>query len=181
MKVVPIYEFYCSPCHTIFSFFASRPEPNRKPSCPRCGQPELERRPSRFATRRSRPEGEGPTSEGETEFDPFAQLDEATMERAMDQLVAEFGDLEGEGPEEPQALARFLRRFTQLTGLEAGPKLEHLLERLERGEDPEALENEFGEEGEGDEDLAELFRSRKEAVLRRLRKPRTDETLYFFD
>ncbi len=178
---MPIYEFYCSSCHTIYNFFSARPDPIRKPACPKCRQPELERRPSRFATRRIRPAEGATDAEFESRDDPFAQLDDATMERAMEQLGAEFGDFEGEGPEEPQALARFLRRFTQLTGLEAGPKLEDLLERLERGEDPEALESEFDDDDDDNEDLAELFRTRKEGILHRLRRPRTDETLYFFD
>lgn len=177
---MPIYEFYCGPCHTIFSFFSPRPDPERRPACPRCGRPDLERKPSRFATRRSRPEL-ADTGEGQDAADPFARLDDATVERAMEQLGAEFGEFDQEGPEEPQALARFLRRFTQLTGLETGPKLDHILERLEQGEDPDALEGEFGDGDEGDEDLADLFRQRKQVALLRLRRPRADETLYFFD
>lgn len=172
---MPIYEHYCPDCHTVYSFFSARIAPDAHPACPRCGRPDLARRPSRFATLRAR----GPEAEGEGgEDDLFAGLDESRLETAMEQLAGELGDLEGEGPQDPRQVSRFLRRFTELTGLEAGPKMRDLLERLDRGEDPDALEEEMGG-GEGDEDFAELFRLKPAALARRLRRPKVDETLYF--
>lgn len=170
---MPIYEFYCPDCHTVYSFFSSRIAPEASPDCPRCARPALGRRPSRFATPRGRTEE--PAAGGD---DLFAGLDETRLEAAMEQLAGEVGDLEGEGPQDPRQVSRFLRRFSDLTGLEAGPKMRDLLERLDRGEDPDALEAEMGG-GEGDDDLAELFRLKPAALARRLRRPKIDETLYF--
>ncbi len=76
-------------------------------------------------------------------------------------------------------MSRMLRRFTEVTGLEAGPKLQDLLSRLDRGEDPDALESEFGGGEEGDEDLAELFAIKKKMLGGRASRPRVDETLHF--
>lgn len=170
---MPIYEFYCPDCNTLYSFFSARIAPEAAPACPRCARPALERRPSRFATPRRGAEN----PEGESD-DLFAGLDESRLEGAMEQLAGEIGDLDSEGPQDPRQVSRFLRRFADLTGLEAGPKLKEMLERLDRGDDPDALEAEMGG-GEGDEDLGELFKLKSAALARRRRRPKVDETLYF--
>ncbi len=46
---MPVYEFYCSECHAIFNFLAKRAGTDKKPSCPRCNFPELEKQVSAFA------------------------------------------------------------------------------------------------------------------------------------
>lgn len=174
---MPIYEFYCSACHTVFSFFSARVAPEVRPACPRCGRPDLDRRPSRFATLK-RPAGAG-QDEAVDPDDPFSSLDEGRLEGAMEQLAGELDGMDGEGPQDPQAVSRFLRRFTELTGLEAGPKMQEMLARLDRGENPDDLEADFGGDEDGDEDLSELFRLKPAALARRLRRPEVDETLYF--
>jgi putative FmdB family regulatory protein len=35
---MPIYEFYCPDCHTVFSFFSSRIDTAVRPACPQCGK-----------------------------------------------------------------------------------------------------------------------------------------------
>lgn len=170
---MPIYEFYCADCHTLFSFFSASVGTDRRPACPRCGRAELPRRPSSFATlKRS-----GDDDELDAD-DPFADLDDERMEKAMEALGSELDGLEGDDEPDPRQMSRMLRRFSEVTGLEAGPRLREMLERLDRGEDPEALEAEF-EGDEGDDDLSELFQIRKKALARRARRPRVDDTLHF--
>ena len=172
---MPIYEFYCPDCHTVFSFFSATVDTAARPACPRCRRPELGRRPSRFATLRS-----GATGEAEPDADdPFAGIDDERMERAFEALSGEFEALDGAEEPDPRQLSRLLRRFTDLTGLEAGPKLRDVLDRLERGEDPDALEAEMGAGDEGDENLAEFFRLKKQMLGRHSKDPRIDETLHF--
>ncbi|HVS12550.1 MAG TPA: FmdB family zinc ribbon protein [Thermoanaerobaculia bacterium] len=165
---MPIYEFYCPDCHALYSFFAGSPRARRKPECPDCGRPGLERRPSTFAMIRP---GDG---ESEDEDDPFAGIDEERLEGAMDGLaheVEQMGD-----SEDPRALGRFFRRFGEMTGLELGPKMEDVIRRMEAGEDPDALEDEMG--GAEEDSLDELFRL-KRSMMRRARRPRVDPTLHF--
>src|SRR5512145_1150123 len=58
---MPVYEFYCAECHTIFNFLSRRVNTEKRPDCPRCGRPELERQVSSFAVSKGRPEaGEDP-------------------------------------------------------------------------------------------------------------------------
>jgi len=171
---MPIYEFYCPDCHTLFSFFSTRVDTTARPACPRCGRAELGRRPSRFATLRAA----GAEPEGADADDPLAGIDDARLERAMEELAGDLGGLDDEGPQDPRTVSRFLRRFSELTGLEAGPRMEEMLARLDRGEDPDSLEEELGG-GEGDDDLADFFKLKPAALARRLRRPKVDETLYF--
>lgn len=178
---MPIYEFYCADCHTVFSFFSARVAPDARPSCPRCGRPELPRRPSRFATLSARGAGEDEGTGG-IEDQLFGQVDEERLERAFEAMASEFEGLEsgGEGAEpDPRQMSRALRRFTDLTGLEAGPRMREMLDRLERGEDPEALEADLGTGEDGDDDLAEFFQLRSKLAAARSRRPKVDETLYF--
>ena len=164
---MPIYEFYCSHCHTLFNFFASTIDTQSTPACPRCKRPGLERRPARFAMLKHG---------GEEEPDPFAGLDD---ERLCCFLVfflvvlAQIGD-----DEDPRKLAGLFRRFSESAGLEPGPRMEDMMARLEAGEDLDQLENELEGELEGDDALEEFFRFRKKS-RQVARRPRVDDNLYF--
>jgi putative FmdB family regulatory protein len=164
---MPIYEFYCSDCHTLFNFFSPVIDTESRPSCPRCNRPGLERRPARFATLKH---------QGEEEPDPFGQLDESKLEGFMDSMMEEMGDLDEN--EDPRQLASIFRRFGEASGLEFGPKMEEFMSRLEAGEDPEHLEEEMEGELDDEDALAELFRL-KQSGWRANRRPQVDETLYF--
>ena len=174
---MPIYEFYCSACHMLFNFFSAKIDTAARPACPRCGRPELERRPARFATLK-RGAADAEAAGGGDEDNPFPGLDEERLERAMESMS---GDLEGIGEDEdPRQMARFFRRFGEAAGMRLGPRLEEMLRRLDKGEDLEALEDEMGGTGEGDEgELDEWFQLKETAKRLRSRKPKLDETLYF--
>lgn len=171
---MPIYEFYCPDCHTLFSFFSPRIDTAAAPDCPRCGRADLGRKPSRFATLKHR---------GDQAPDPLADLDDARLEGAMNTLMHE---LDGaEESDDPRAMGALVRRFSELTGLTLGERMEDMVRRLEAGEDPDQLEQEMGDggaegDGEGADDgaLDELFQLRKALQGRRAR-PRVDDQLYF--
>jgi putative FmdB family regulatory protein len=186
---VPIYEFYCESCNTVFSFFSSRIDTAARPACPRCGRPELPRKPSRFAGISRRAEGAGESGDLEGD-DPLAGLDEDRMAGAMESLAAEMEGLDESAEKDPRQMMRFLERFQQATGLAAGPKMEEMMARLAEGADVDELEASFGggpgEEdpdgegpaGGGEDDFADFFRKKKEPGAGR-RRPRVDDTLYF--
>lgn len=174
---MPIYEFYCSACHMLFNFFSARIDTASRPACPRCGRPELERRPARFATLKRTGSSDADADDGE-EDNPFPGLDEERLERAMESMA---GEMEGIGEDEdPRQMARFFRRFGDVAGMRLGPRMEEMLRRLEKGEDMEALEEEMGDVEEGAEgELDEWFQLKETAKRLRQRRPRLDETLYF--
>jgi putative FmdB family regulatory protein len=166
---MPIYEFYCEACHSIFNFFVASSDLPAHPACPRCGRGDLPRRPSSFATLRRREAAD------EEEHSPLDDLDESRMGGAMETLMREMGELDDDAG--PRQVGAFFRRFGDLAGLELGPRMEDALSRLEAGEDLEQLEAELGDVG-GEESLDDLFRI-KRAVERRRRRPRVDPELYF--
>ena len=112
------------------------------------------------------------------------------MAGVMDSLAAEMEGMDDSAQQDPKQLARFLARFQEATGLEAGPKMEEMLARLKEGADMDELEAEMGGAGpegggpydgegggEGD-DFSDFFRAKRAATARR-KAPRVDETLHF--
>ena len=47
--------------------------------------------------------------------------------------------------EDPRAMARWMRKMSEETGESMGPEFDEVLQRLERGEDPEKIEEEMGD------------------------------------
>ncbi len=162
---MPIYEFYCGDCHTIYSFFTRTVNTNKKPGCPKCGLPELERKLSGFATLR-KSKGHGDTA------DDDLPIDESKMETAMNLLASE---AEGMNENDPKAAAKMMRKFGDLTGMQYGEQMEKALSRLESGEDPESVEQEMGDLLEND-DMPFEFKGKKLSFKQR--EPKRDETVY---
>ncbi len=166
---MPIYEFYCSHCHMVFNFFARRPDTTKRPACPKCQRPKLQRRLSRFAISKGRAEP--------GEDDLPADMDEAAMEAAMSELMNE---AEGINEDDPRQMASMMRKLFEKTGMQPGESMEEAMRRLEAGEDPDKLDEEMGDLLEDDDSLfggAAKGRSLGN-VARKLRPPTVDETLY---
>lgn len=171
---MPIYEFYCGDCHTVFSFLSRTVNTAKRPDCPRCGRLKLERRVSRFAI--SKGQSKPPESD-----QPMPDLDESKMEQAMEQLA---GEAEGMDEDDPRQMARMMRKLYDGAGLPVNEKMEEAMRRLESGEDPEKIEEEMGDILDEDDPL---FGGAGESggvagglrgLSRKLRPPNVDETLY---
>lgn len=165
---MPVYEFYCGDCHAIFNFLSRTVNTTKRPTCPRCGRPELERQVSRFAISRNRPES-----------DPDglpAGLDEAKLEQAMMALA---GDMEDIDENDPRAMAHFMSKFSEMTGMPLGDAAHEAMRRLQAGEDPELVEAELGDVfGDGDI-LDGLFgKARLTQLKHHFAPPEHDDTLY---
>ena len=106
---MPIYEYECRGCNRRVSLLIRSLASAEAPRCPRCGSVELSRLMSRFATPKS---------------------EEARLEAAAD--PSQFGDLD---ENDPQAVARFVKRMGEATGEDLGDDL------------GEAMEAAAGEEG----------------------------------
>lgn len=161
---MPIYEFYCRKCNTIYNFFAKSVNTDKIPKCPKCKRTSLTRQMSVFATI---------TGGGreDVENDPLTGMDESKMEKAMMQFAAE---AEKMGEDDPRAAADLMRKFSDVTGMRLGDGFQEALRRLEAGEDPDKIDEEMGDL------LAEEnpFGEKKTAKTRARQKPRRDETFY---
>lgn len=161
---MPIYEFYCHDCHTIFNFYSKTINTRKRPKCPKCRTRVLERQMSAFAfTGRAREEGD---------MDDLP-VDEGKMERAMQMLA---GEAEHIDENDPKQAANLMRKLTSMTGLELGSGMEEALRRMENGEDPEQIEAEMGDMLENEDPFQVADKKGPRSVLRSA--PRRDDTLY---
>ncbi|MBT0666066.1 zinc ribbon domain-containing protein [Geobacter pelophilus] len=167
---MPVYEFYCSACHTIFNFLAKTADAERKPACPKCRKPELERKVSHFAISSGRKDE---SSGGE-----IPEIDEAKLEKALMGMASEF---DGADENDPRQMAKMMRRLSEATGMNLGGGFEEAIRRLESGEDPEVVEAEMGDVLD-DSNIENLFaKDGLKGLKRRYTPPAHDETLYRFD
>ncbi len=160
---MPIYEFYCQDCHTIFNFFSLKVNTEKMPMCPKCQKRKLDRQMSSFAVLR------GATEENDLDM---PDIDESKLEKAMGMLAK---GAENMDEEDPRQAANLMRQLSDMTGLNLGSGMEEALKRMEAGEDPEKIEQEMG-------DLLEEeppFESGSKRGARSKRgAPFKDETLY---
>lgn len=120
---MPIYEYECRGCSRSVSLLVRSLASRQAPRCPRCGSAELSRLMSRFATPKS---------------------EDARLEAAAD--PSQYGDLD---ENDPQAVARFVRRMGDEMGEDLGDDLGAAMEEAS-GEEGGIEESGFGGAGEGD-------------------------------
>lgn len=164
---MPIYEFYCKNCHTIYNFLSRTVNTEKIPDCPTCQSIKLQRKVSLFATISNRKD------DGEADAD-MPPIDEVQMEKAMGMLAQEAERMD---EDDPRQAAMLMRKLSDATGLAMGPAMEEALSRMERGEDPDKIEEEMGDLLEGEEPF---LLQEKGRGLKGYRKPppNVDDTLY---
>ncbi len=77
--------------------------------------------------------------------------------------------------DDPRQAAAMMRKLSEATGLALKPEMKEALERMERGEDPEKIEEEMGALLDSDDPFSLEEISRKKSSQS---TPRIDETLY---
>jgi putative FmdB family regulatory protein len=164
---MPIYEFYCENCHTVFNFFSQRVNTEKRPDCPKCDRSRLERQVSVFSVSRNR---------AEQGSDPFAEVDESRLEQAIMSMA---GELEGLDRDNPQLAARAMRKVMDQAGIELGDGGEEAIGRLEAGDDPDEIEATLGNSFDDDANpFSVKSRNMLGAIRRKYLAPKTDPALY---
>lgn len=133
---MPIYEFLCERCNTVFSFHSFRVNTEKIPQCPRCSGKDMHRVPSRFGIASSPDAGGGPMEDGGPD------IDDPRVEREMMRLVSE---MEGMDENDPRQMAKVVRKMAEISGEAVTPAMEEMIRRLEAGEDPEQVEEDLGD------------------------------------
>ena len=162
---MPIYEFYCSECNTIFNFFSRKVNTEKSPSCPKCKKDTLQRKASLFATTSSKSESDDPIDN--------LPIDESKMGDAMQKLM---GEAEKINEDDPRQAAKLMQKFTDMTGLKFKDNLQEALGRMEAGEDPEQIEAQMGDMM-GDDEMPFELPGKKGGTASRI-PPKHDDTLY---
>jgi putative FmdB family regulatory protein len=120
---MPIYEYRCEQCKRRNAFNVRGFNPPEAPTCQFCGHAPLKRIFSRVAVMKS---------------------EESRLEALSD--PTSFG---GVDENDPKSMARFMRKMAGEMGDEAGeampPEFDEVVDRLEAGESPEAIEQTMGD------------------------------------
>jgi hypothetical protein len=185
---MPIYEFYCEKNHTVYQFYAKTLAQGKLiPKCPDNPRWPLKRIVSQFSFigRAQEPKDDADSIAGD---DP---AEDARLEAAMNAMEKEFDSVD---ENDPKAMARMMRRMSELTGEKIDGEMEEVVRKLEEGVDPESLDDALGLDGgeDGEDGFASLGggaksgEGRKEARMRwKLRRamtpPRRDPKLYDYD
>lgn len=170
---MPIYEFYCRPCHTVYSFLSRRMQVPGHATCPKCGCKELEKKVSRFAISKGLVEN---AASGDA--DPFANLDESKLEELMSEMAPSMQD--DSSQEDPKQMARLMKRMFELSGSEPNGAMLEAMKRMEAGEDPDAIDDDLGAAiDEQTDPFSPASSTSKRSSLRRIfQAPNIDPELY---
>lgn len=147
---MPIYEYYCPDNHTIYQFYAKTlAQGQTVPRCPDNPKFRMRKLVSAFAITSAgkKDEAEKPAA-GPEAGDP---AEDARMEAAMNAMEGEFANVD---ENDPKAMARMMRRMSELTGEKIEGEMEEVVRKLEEGADPDSLEEQLGggEEADGMDD-----------------------------
>jgi len=74
----------------------------------------------------------------------------------MDSL-SDPGDWDSVDEDDPQAMARMMRRMGQEMGEDLPPEFDEVVDRMEAGEDPDEIEKDFPDLGAGASGMGEDF------------------------
>ena len=165
---MPVYEFSCPDCYTIFNFFSRRVNTAKRPHCLRCGRPELARQVSRFAVSKGRQEAEGD--------DTMPDMDASRLERAMQALASE---AEGLDEQDPRQAARLMHKLSEAMGTHLGSGMEDVIRRMEAGEDPEQIETDMSDLLDAEDPFGGVETKQGGKPVRPSSpRPQVDQTLY---
>jgi putative FmdB family regulatory protein len=169
---MPIYEFYCPHCNTIYNFLSRSINTEKVPACPTCLKESLTRKISLFATVTHKGSGDNENSAGNDSAN--LPIDESRITKAMESLSAEAEHITDD---DPRQAAQLLRKFSDMTGIRYQGKMAEALDKLEAGEDPEALEAEMGNDFENEE-MPFIIEGQNPISKNRATAPQRDDTLY---
>jgi len=124
---MPIYEYRCLSCRRRVSvLLRSYGAESTRPTCSYCGSDRLRRLVSRVAVLKSEE----------------ARLDSMADDSAL-------GDLD---ENDPRSIARYMKKMSGEMGEDVGEEFHEVVDRLESGQSPEAIEGAMPDLGAGAED-----------------------------
>lgn len=127
---MPFYDYQCESCSKRARLQFSYSEYGKvQPVCPFCGSLQMKRRINRIA---------------------LAKSEDSRLDSMMD------ADLSGLDENDPRSLGKFMRKMGQEMGEEMGDEFNEVVDRLEKGEAPETIEQSMPDLAGGADDSLEL-------------------------
>lgn len=145
---MPIYEYYCPDNHTIYQFYAKTlAQGQTTPRCPENPKFRMQKLVSAFAVTKGGKRDEA--AEAKPATGGGDATEDARMEAAMGAMEKEFAHVD---ENDPRAMARMMRKMSELTGEKIDGEMEEVVRKLEEGADPESLEEQFGDDAPDEAD-----------------------------
>jgi putative FmdB family regulatory protein len=120
---MPTYDYRCKSCKSRFERYLTYAEYGQKTvTCPTCGSAQVQRRIDRVR---------------------IAKSEDRRIEDMVD--PTQLAGIE----DDPRALGRLMRKMGDELGEDAGPEFDEVVSRLEKGEDPEQIERDIPDLGDG--------------------------------
>jgi putative FmdB family regulatory protein len=140
---MPIYEFACPKCRVVFSFLSKRVNPAHSPSCPQCGNKKMAKQVSNFAMVKGAKEVAPAVPGQDDHASPMPDMEDPRVMRAMSEIEK---DMEHLDENNPKHMAHVMRKMKDVLPPGTMPKeLDIAIRRLEKGEDPEKIEQDMGD------------------------------------
>ncbi len=175
---MPLYEFYCEPCHTIYTFRFPRVDTQTVPPCPIC-QHALKKEVSRVncILRKSTPAATD--ADGDFSAEEIEDAQRNDLLARMEHRLRALDDADG-SPAEALAV---MQRMAQESGYQFNDDVAEAFARIESGEDPEKVCEVFDEVFNVDnpfsKETTDATTAQHAAALRRyFTPPRHDPTWY---
>lgn len=137
---MPIYEYYCPDNHTVYQFYAKTLAQGQTiPRCPQNPKFRMQKMLSSFAVTSGGKLSDAPPAAANPGAGDSAE--DARLEAAMGEMEREFSNVD---ENDPRAMARMMRRMSDLTGEKIDGEMEEVVRKLEEGTDPQELEEQLG-------------------------------------
>ncbi len=112
---MPYYDYRCGSCGKAARLFITYADyDTARPACPHCKSLDLKRRVTRITV---------------------AKSEDARAESMIDDPA-----LAGLDEDDPKSLGRFMRKMSEETGEDMGDEFNEVVDRLEKGQSPQAIE-----------------------------------------
>ncbi|KPA11957.1 cytochrome C [Candidatus Magnetomorum sp. HK-1] len=161
---MPIYEFYCKTCNTVYNFFSKTINTSKIPDCPNCNHVKLVRQLSCFSIAKN--------SENNDAND--IPIDEAKIDNAMQRLAQEVESIDDNNPKQAAGL---MQKLSDMTGMSLNKNMKEAIQRMVSGEDPEKVEADMGDILNTEEPF-EFPEKKSNKNNTFVQPPRIDEKLY---
>ncbi len=144
---MPIYEFACPDCRTLFQFFSRRVNTETVPPCPKCGKP-LSKQISLFQAKSGKGADSDPwglandgcddDTAGAPDFDTGDERIAGAIEE-MGQKIDTMDDTDSAGA------AKLMQEFSQKSGVKFNKDVNEALSRIASGEDADTVASQMGD------------------------------------
>lgn len=127
---MPTYDYRCQSCKARFELYLTyEAYGHEQVLCPACGSDQVTRRIGRIR---------------------IAKSEDRRIEDMVD--PSQLAGIE----DDPKALGRLMRKMGDELGEDTGPEFDEVVSRLEKGQDPEQIERELPDFGEGLSDTGDF-------------------------